>query len=586
MPKPQSVPAHRGSQSCWRILGRVFLIFPIILGIACGGGSKAPKAVGVPPADPQTDIRRFLTQATFGVTEGDVQSVAASGYPAWLDAQFAQPVSASAVSYMDARSAQLQADPRGFSLGPGQFYEFFYRNAATAPDQLRQRVAFALSQICVISMRNDIFVNHSRQAGAYYDMLAADAFGNFRTLLEDVTLQPGMGFYLSSIWNLPDQPGSTRIPDENYAREVMQLMSIGLDQLNPDGTARLDGQGQPVPTYSHADVAGLAKVFTGFGWYAPFPTDTTFWGGVGSDSDVNPMTLYPDYHSTSSKSFLGTTLAAGPADPAGDLEAALDTLFNHPNVGPFVALRLIQRLVTSNPSPAYVGRVAAAFADNGKGVRGDLRAVVRAVLLDPEARDLALARAPGYGKLREPVLRLTQWMRAFSATSQSGDYLLGNTDAESYGLAQSPLTAPSVFNFWRPDYAPALPAFAGSALAAPEYQVVDAVSVAGYLNFMQDVVDQGCGGGAYSSPATDGPDIRAAYAAETALAGDPGALASRLDLLLLNGTMTGDLRRQIVETVASVAIPDPPAAAAQARLDRVKLAVFLTLASPEFLHQR
>lgn len=586
MPIPQSVPAHRGSQSFWLILGRVFLIFPIILGIACGGGSRAPKGVGVLPADPQTDIRRFLTQATFGVTEGDVQSVAASGYPAWLDAQFAQPVSASAVAYMDARSAQLQADPRGFSLGTNQFYEFFYRNVATAPDQLRQRVTFALSQILVISMRNDIFITRPRLAGAYYDMLETDAFGNFRTLLEDVSLQPGMGFYLSTIFNLPDQPGSTRIPDENYAREVMQLMSIGLDLLNPDGTAQLDIHGQPIPTYSHADVAGLAKVFTGFGWYAPYPTDITFWSGVGSDSEVNPMTLYPDYHSTSNKSFLGTNLTEGPADPAGDLKAALDTLFNHPNVGPFLGRRLIQALVTSNPSPGYVGRVAAAFADNGKGVRGDLQAVVRAVLLDPEARNLTLAKAPGFGKLREPVLRLTQWMRAFSATSQSGDYLLGNTDAEFYGLGQSPLNAPSVFNFWPPDYAPPLAAFAGSGLVAPEFQVVDAVSVAGYLNFMEDVVDQGCGGGTLSSPATDGPDIRSVYAAETPLAGDPDALAAHLNLLLVNGTMTDELRQQIVAAVASVAVPDPPAAAAQAQLNRVKLAVFLTLASPEFLHQR
>ena len=540
-----------------------------------------------PARDPQTDIRRFLTQSTFGVTEGDVKSVATLGYDKWLDAQFAVPVSDSWVSYMNARNSQLQADPRGgFRVGVNQFYEHFYRSAATAEDQLRQRAAFALSQIFVISIQNDIFSTHPLQVASYYDMLEKNAFGNYRTLLEDVALQPGMGFYLSTIWNLPDDPATGRVPDENFAREIMQLMSIGLTQLDPDGSPVVDGHGQAIPTFSNADVEGLARVFTGFGWYAPNPTEQTFWNGVGDVSDTHPMTLYPGFHSTMEKRFLGTTL--GPVltpDPSGDLKAALDAIFNHPNVGPFLARRLIQELVTSNPSPAYVGRVASVFNNNGQGVRGDLQGVFKAILMDPEARDLATAMTPGFGKLREPVLRFTQWMRAFAASSQSGFFLLRNTDE---ALSQSPLNADSVFNFWSPNFSPNLAPFHGSGLVAPEFQLVDAVSVATYLNFMKMVVDQGCGGGLSSSPATNGPDISSAYTEEMAVAADSSALVDRMDLLLLCGTMSDELRSQVLAAVDSYPVPTGGNAQAvdQAEQERVRLAALLVLASPEFLHQR
>jgi uncharacterized protein (DUF1800 family) len=553
--------------------------FAAALFLGCGGGSSSQ----APPQDPPgstADARRFLTQATFGPTDAEASRLMAAGYAGWLEGQFNQPASGTFLEYLDLRSAQIDAYNAGVAtgkkaLGPNQIYERFYGLAATAPDVLRQRVAFALSQIMVVSMQDSRLAGHLRSVASYYDALEAGAFGNFRKLLEDVTLHPAMGIYLSAFDNLKEDPTRGRLPDENFAREVMQLFTIGLNELNPDGTLKLDTAGKPIPTYTHDDVAGLAKVFTGFGWYAPFPSDDTFWSGVGSDSQVRPMMFYPQFHSTSPKQFLGRTLP-GTADPALELKAALDALFNHPNVGPFLARRLIQRLVTSNPTPAYVGQVAEVFNDNGKGVRGDLKAVLKAILLNPEAR------SPGSGKLREPLLRFTQWARAFGAVSQSGFWLVGNTDDPAQALGQSPLNAPNVFNFWRPGYVPAQAEFAGTGLVAPEFQGVNEVSVAGYLNFMLAVVDQGWGGGDATSPATAGPDVQCAYAAESALAAVPADLADHLDQMLLGGAMSPTLRADLVAAMEGI----PLTTGAGATLNRAKLAVLLVLASPEFLHQR
>lgn len=561
----------------------------------CGGKSSGTAAAPVTdlPGSPD-EGRRFLTQATFGPSAGDLQALSTQGYSGWIDGQLAQPVNSGFSAYMDQRNATFTTFNTGKttglkSLGPNQFYERFYGLANTAPDSLRQRVAFALSQIMVVSMQNSSLAFHVRSAGSYYDTLQADAFGNFRTLLEDVTLHPAMGIFLSTLCNQKENPAKGTLPDENYAREVMQLFTIGLNQLNPDGSLKLDDNGNPIPTFSHDDVAGLAKVFTGWGWYAATPTHATFWSMASPASETTAMTFYPDYHSVSAKSFLGVTIPAGTtADPAGDLKTALDTLFAHPNVGPFLAYRLIQQLVTSNPSPAYVGRVAAVFNSNAKGVRGDLGATVKAILTDTEARNLANLQSPGFGKLREPVLRLTQWMRAFGATSQSGCWQLGNLDSITYGLGQSPLNATGVFNFWLPGYGPPLGQLAANNLLAPEFQGVDEVSVAGYMNFIENVVGNGLGGGSGAVPPTTGADIQAAYSTELALASDPASLVNDLNDALMYGTMSTPLQGQLVTALAAIALPANPTAAQTAKVlqYRVNLGVFLTLSSPEFLHQR
>jgi uncharacterized protein (DUF1800 family) len=419
-------------------------------------------------------------------------------------------------------------------------------------------------------------------------MLQRNAFGNFRTLLEEVTLHPMMGRYLTYLGNQKEDAAGTRTPDENYAREVMQLMTIGLVELNTDGTPRLNG-GEQISAYTPADIAGLAKVFTGISWYSPSPSNTTFSGGnAHPDRSVRPMIFYPNFHSTAAKTFLGVTIPASTTvDMAGDLRIALDRLFNHANTGPFISRRLIQQLVTSNPTPAYVERVAAVFANNGAGVRGDLAAVVRAILADTEARTMSVATSPSFGKLREPVIRVTNWARSFGATSQTGNFLITSTSANT-SLNQSPLTSPSVFNFWRPGFTPPATTQLGqNMLLAPEFQVVDEVTTASYINQMQDWINAGIG----STPTGgSGRDVRSAYTAEIALADNPGALVDRMNTLLFYGQMTPTLQARINAAISAVAIPAATganqAAIDTARLNRAKTAVFFSIISPEFLVQR
>lgn len=544
---------------------------------ACSGGgsSTGTAASGVTSSQPPTqeEASRFLAQATFGPTTADISGVVSSGYSAWLDDQFAKPQKLHR-SYMDIVAASL---PSGSSLSQNNFFESFWQQAATGDDQLRQRVAFALSQIFVVSFQNSTVANFPRGVASYYDTLAANAFGNYRDLLQAVSLHPMMGIYLSALRN--QKESGTRVPDENYAREVMQLFSIGLYELNQDGTQKIVN-GAPVETYTHDDIAGLAKVFTGWSWAGPDKSDTRFFGGnADPNRDWMPMQGYPKFHSTSAKTFLGTTVPAqGTADPDASLKIAMDRLYNHPNVGPFIGKQLIQRLVTSNPSPQYVSRVAAAFANNGQGVRGDMKAVIRAILLDPEARSNANLSNPAAGKLREPVLRLGHWMRSFGAKSASGRFLLGNLDDPLSSFGQTPMRSPSVFNFYRPGFVPPNTSIAKAGLTSPEMQITSEPSVVGYLNSMRDVIPNGIG---------SSRDVKSDYAAEIALADTPDKLLDEVNLLLMAGQMSSTLRDQIKTAINSVAISaTDAAAAATARKNRVYLAVFLTMASPEYLAQK
>jgi uncharacterized protein (DUF1800 family) len=420
-------------------------------------------------------------------------------------------------------------------------------------------------------------------------MLGRNAFGNYRKLLEDVTLHPMMGLYLSHLRN--QKESGNRVPDQNYARESMQLFSIGLYQLNNDGTQVLSN-GKPVETYGPDDIVGLSRVYTGFSWAGPDQQDRRFFGAdtnptADPNRDVLPMQPYPKFHSTSEKRFLGTVIPAqSTPDPVASLRVALDTIFNHPNVGPFIGRQLIQRLVTSNPSPEYVGRVADSFNSGrftssvysvGSGNRGDMRAVIAAVLLDPEARDMNKTLEPGFGKVREPVLRLGAWMRAFHARSTSGEFLIGTTDSTTSSLGQSPMRSPSVFNFYRPGYVPPNTGIAAANLVAPEFQIIHETSVVGYANFIRNVVRRGLGD---NSPADVQPD----YTAVLAVADDPEKLIDLVDLLLTYGTMRPDTRSAITEAVSSITID--PASPAAGRRDRANLAVLFALSAPEFIVQK
>jgi uncharacterized protein (DUF1800 family) len=507
---------------------------------------------------------QFLAQASFGPTAASITALAASSKTDWIAGQFQ-------VAPTLHRDHLQQVAASGVAVGQNQMIESFWLQAATGQDQLRQRLAFALSQIFVVSMVDPNVAGHAVGVASYYDMLGQNAFGNFRNLLQGVALHPMMGIYLSHMRN--QKESGARVPDENFAREVMQLMTIGLYQLNQDGSVKTSG-GTAIETYTHDDVMGLAKVFTGWSWAGPDQSTTRFNGGSADAArDWTPMQSYPAFHSSSSKSFLGAS-TNGSAE--ADLKVALDTLFNHPNVGPFIGRQLIQRLVSSNPSPAYISRVAAAFNNNGAGVRGDMRAVVRAVLLDPEAAATGSAK-----KLREPVLRLANWMRAFNVKSTSGRFLMTNTDDALTGLGQTPLRASSVFNFFRPGYTPPNTTLATAGLVSPEMQITGEPSVTGYLNYMQSAIPGGVG---------TSRDILADYSAELALAAQPAQLVDRVNLLLVAGQMSSTLRNQIIGALNAVTQPAATTTNATAvdtaRKNRVYLAIFLTMASPEYLAQR
>ncbi|MCU6433768.1 DUF1800 domain-containing protein [Undibacterium sp. Jales W-56] len=542
--------------------------------IGSGSGGSTPNPPPVTTAPPTaTQAARFLGQASFGVTSSDINTVVNQGYSGWLDTQFAAPQKLHR-NYMDSIGATL---PATTTLNQNQFFESFWQQAITGDDQLRQRVAYALSQIYVVSFQDSTVNNYPRGVASYYDTLASNAFGNFRTLLEAVSLHPMMGIYLTSLRN--QKESGTRVPDENYAREVMQLLTIGLVQLNQDGTPKLSN-GKAIETYTNADITGLAKVFTGWSWAGPDKTDSRFFGGnADPDRDWKPMQSYPKFHSTSDKTFLGVTVAAQTtANPEASLKTALDTLYNHENVGPFIGKQLIQRLVTSNPSPAYVSRVAAAFANNGQGIRGDMKAVIKAILLDPEARADVDSSNFIAGKLREPVVRLANWMRSFGAKSTSARFLMGNLDDPLNALGQTPMRSSSVFNFYRPGYVPPNTSIAGLNLVAPEFQITGETSVVGYLNFMRDVIPNGTG---FSR------DVKADYANLIPLADTPDKLLDQISLLLTANQMSASLRNQILAAVNSVAIPaNSTTAADTARKNRVYLSIFLTMASPEYLTQK
>ena len=560
-----------------RDAGRWLAVLAALTLTACSGARNTGADASAPPT--ATEASRFLAQATYGPTDSTISQVRSSGYSQWLDQQMVMPAPTSHLADLDARLAALRVSNPTTSLNPTDFYYSYWKQAVTGPDQLRQRMKLALSEIFVISLTDTTI--DTRGAGSYYDMLGANAFGNFRTLLEQVTLHPMMGVYLTWLGNQKEDAVTGRNPDENYAREVMQLMTIGLFQLNPDGTVKTDGSGRPFPSYTTDDIGGLARVFTGYSYFSANPSTATFNSrSPAPDARIRSMIAYPAFHSTSAKTFLGVDIpASATVNPAGDLKIALDTLFNHPNVGPFIGKQLIQRLVTSNPSPAYVGRISAVFDNNGRGVRGDLSAVVRAILLDPEARNTATAAGANFGKVREPVVRYAHWARAFGAASASGEWLIPTTSANT-SLGQSALTAPSVFNFFRPGYSPPNTRVGSAGLVAPELQIVDEITVAGYLNTMQTTIDTGAGlavGGVR--------DVRSAYAAEIALANDVNALTERINLLLLNGTMSSALRSRIVAAVGAVNVPSTGAQATitTALTNRAKLAIYMTMASSEYL---
>ncbi|MFO1406541.1 MAG: DUF1800 domain-containing protein [Steroidobacteraceae bacterium] len=542
----------------------------------CGGGSGGGGSGPTPnPPPPITrgEAYRFLNQATFGATEAEANRLIAlgdseTGYARWIDEQIAQPVSLELPTLQQELAAApdpIQALPRLHASRQEQWYRY----AITGPDQLRQRVAFALSEIMVVSQQSAAD-NMPLGLADYYDTLARDAFGDFRELMEHVSLHPAMGIYLNMLGNRKPNEALNIRPDENYARELMQLFSIGLVQLNADGTPKLDGSGQPIPTYDQSVVEGFANVYTGWN-YAGFGSFAAARRTLSND--YVPMQPYEEEHSPLGKKLLSypgaTTTQLPPGGTARqDLEAALDNIYNHPNVGPFISKQLIQRLVTSNPSPQYVARVASVFNRDAQGRRGNLGAVVKAILLDPEARNAPTGDT--FGKVKEPLLRLTALWRAYGAKASTGKYAIGNL---SVVFGQSALQSPSVFNFFSPFYAPP-GEIADRGLVAPEMQIATE-----YLNTSTTNIFFGVIYGWNSTVAGLPPEaVVMDFSEEVALAADSARLVDRIRDKLLGGRISATL-----ETEARAGVDRIPAAFPGYRVSE---ALYLIATSPEFVVQR
>jgi uncharacterized protein (DUF1800 family) len=526
----------------------------------CGdGGGTGPTPTPIPTPTPTptptpsvtgTSASRFLSQAAIGYGKTDVTSVAATGFDSWLSGQFATARPQKFYDFLTTNGYNVAANQNTYN----GYEPMIWSQLMGSADVLRQRVGLALLDMWVVSI--DGFGGSWRPfvMADYLDRLWDNAFGNYRNLMEAVSTSVGMGLYLTFLGSVKANANGF-IPDENYARELMQLFTIGLYQLNSDGTNVLNG-GNPVPTYSQDDVSQAARVWTGY----------TYANADNSTPNRIPLGLMvaAANHETGATSFLGISIPAG-SDGATARKLALDGLFNHPNTPPFVSKQMIQHLVTSNPSPAYVARVAAVFADNGKGTRGDMQAVIRAILTDAEARDDSQAGSTTFGKLREPVVRLAQWAKAFNVTSPTQLWPFGNVSSTATRIGESPGHAPSVFNWFRPGYA-VQGAIANAGLVAPEFQITNEPQVIAYVNYMQSVIVNGAG------------EAKPDYSSLTTLATDSAALLAELNLVLAANQVSA-------ATLASMktALDTISTATNAGLLNRIYAAIVLVMASPEYL---
>jgi uncharacterized protein (DUF1800 family) len=507
------------------------------------------------------DSVRILDQSTFGPTPELGIHVDAIGLDAFLAEQIAAPMS----PYPDLppmpairpTTCTGTCARDNYTMYPLQ--QHFFSNALSGVDQLRQRVAFALGQIIVVSAANSN-VTLSSWMGPYQQALYKDALGNFRQLLYDVTVNAAMGSYLNTLGNKKFNPTTGTSPNENYARELLQLFTIGLTEINLDGTTKIGPDEQPIPTYDQTTVEEFARVFTG--WIlAP-----AFGPGIPNYHDpmvVRVVSKVEVDHDNGSKTLLNGTVVPAGLSAVADLNAALDNIFNHPNVGPFIGKQLIQHLVTSNPSPGYVSRVAAAFNDNGSGTRGDLGAVVSAILRDPEALG-DFHPEPTYGHLVEPVLFITRVLRAFHATSD------GVLASYSASMEQDLFHAGSVFNFYPPGYR----IVGGNGLIGPEFKLDDSASALARVNFVNTVV--------FGSIPPSPPDRPSGTTIDLSqylgLAAYSGILVDRFDTLLLHGSMSPAMHDAIGAAVEAIPVSNA--------LMRVETAAYLVASSSQYQVER
>ncbi|MEP0391118.1 MAG: DUF1800 family protein [Erythrobacter sp.] len=573
---------------------------------ACGGGggqsnpasAVAPSIGSQPPTDSgpgapsnteevtkRSRAARFLHQASFSASLAEIDEVLEQGNEVWLDRKISEPISQTAREYFSSRGFDRVDTNNHFDRSQTADFMIFSQ-LLHGNNAVRKKFAFALSQFFVVSLEGLRLSWPAIAIGSYWDTLNEHAFGDFRELLEAITLNPAMATYLDTIGNQKADSQSMREPDENFAREVMQLFTIGVTELNMDGTPKIVG-GRQVETYSNEDVQNLARCFTGYHFD---------YSGTGFDTYPNstrqietpdfvtvPITSDPrkwrkpqtaSLHSPESKEFLNVSIPQN-TSASETLCIALDALFKHPNVAPFFCKQMIQRLVTSNPSGAYVRRVARVFENNGNGKRGDLKAVFKAIILDDEARSDTMLTDENFGKLREPVLRFAQWARTFGATSSSDNWEIRSLSRSYDQLGQSPLRSPTVFNFFRPTFVANRSTASKNGLVAPEFELVNATSVAGYANFMEAIIED---------RAFESRDIAAEYRHELPLAENPAELVEHLNLILTANQLSEGEKDGIREAIESVQISD--SSDQEARLRRVRLAVFLVFMTTSYLIQR
>jgi uncharacterized protein (DUF1800 family) len=535
-------------------------------GTPAPGPAPDPGSGPMPPAQPTTegDAVRFLEQSSFGPTSASITEVMQKGPALALEEQFGKAMSGYG-TFVDIAADPDQGCPTGspdtcyrdnYTAFPLQLK--FFQNAVNAADQLRQRIAFALSQILVIS---GVELETMHGIGYYQQTLMNYAFGNFRDILQEVTLSPAMGEYLDMVNNPKPDPARGIEPNENYARELLQLFSVGEWELNADGTRRLDSAGEPIPAYDQETIENLARALTG--WTYPtrpgatlrFPNPVYYLGR---------MVPFEAQHDTGQKVLFGNRTIAAGQNAQADVTSALDIIFNHANVGPFIGRQLIQHLVTSNPSPAYVARVSAAFNNNGQGVRGEMKAVLRAILLDAEARGEMKADA-SYGKLREPALFVTGVLRALNGASD-GVFLR----SESGKMGQNVFESPSVFNFYPPDFqAP------GTTLDGPPFKLMLTGTILNRINFVNRILFGGNVAADATVAGSTGTSLNLQSLQALATNPDqPGQLLDRLNLILMHNTLSPQARAAILQAVNAYAASDPQG--------RVRQAAYLFAAAAQY----
>ena len=551
---------------------------------------------------------RFLAHATMGFDIDDVQDLTDTGIESWIDNQMTLPASNYTVPTVEIIFGLLDQcyDTFGqvlcdetFIPNAGMWRVAWWDHVMKGDDQLRQRVALALSEVLVLSDKSDL-QNSPHGLASYYDILASNAFGNYEDILNQITLNPSMGFYLSHINNPRTIPLQNTRPDENYAREIMQLFSIGLYELWNDGSRKVDmSSGEWISTYDNDDIKGLAKVFTGLSgsdWYTEDIEVPVQFGFPFQAYDLLlPMKMYEIWHEPGEKTIVGGYVIPSGQSGMEDIEEAINVLFNHDNVGPFLAERLIQRLIKSNPTPAYIDRVASVFNDNGSGERGDLGAMVKAILLDAEAYECFWVDNISNGMLRSPLLRYTQMMKGLKAESDTDLFFNAGVIYEALA-GQAPLGAPSVFNYYSPDYVPNAD-FAYENFVGPEFQILNSSTSSNYVNymliaFMKDYLNNrysltgtgqeiqnvlnGNGGiyNPYDPGNNDSYEIRLGDELWMDLGYAPADLIDYLDILLCNGSLSDDTRERLTNSVSRTDLFTP--------LDAAQYAAYMIMINPDF----